>query len=294
MSTILPAGVLEQPPAFLDLTFEAHRMRFVGTPENPEWVASDVCDVLGIVNVSQALAGFDSDEKGIRNLYTLGGKQTLLTVYEPGLYKLLFKSKKPEAKRFQKWVTNEVLPSIRKYGIYPPPESAPYELTLKPYTARVVWVMQVRRAMRPGYWCVFVEGADILIAAECILGPANLEMKQYDLLDGSIGSHWSRYRQGKPWEGRRIPYDYTFPKGDPRGTVKPWSYPGQELPHFKHWLHSEYLAIHMPAYLESKYGKVNYQRALPLFAQMGVPMLADPSRAKKKLKKGEQTNHLAS
>ena len=62
-----------------------------------------------------------------------------------------------------------------------------------PYTSRVVWVMQVRRRLPRGYWCVFIEGADILIGAEHIFGPANLEMKQYDLLDGSIGARWAAF-----------------------------------------------------------------------------------------------------
>lgn len=125
----------------------------------------------------------------------------MLTVYEAGLYRLIFKSRKPEAKQFQKWVFNEVLPSIRKHGTYPPPENSAYRITLKPYTARVVWVMQVRRALEPGYWCVFIESAELMIGAEQIFGPANLEMKQYDLLDGSVGRHWSAFRAGKQWAG---------------------------------------------------------------------------------------------
>src|SRR6185437_8538155 len=198
MSTKLPTGpFLSQPP--INLEFEGRRVRFVGMPEKPEWVAQDVCDVIGLENVSRLLSDFDGDEKGIREVYTIRGKQSLLTVYEPGLYKLLFKkSRKPEVKRFQKWVFSEVLPSLRKYGVYPPPEDFAYKVTLKPYTSRVVWVMQVRRCLPRGYWCVFIEGAEILIGAEHIFGPANLEMKQYDLLDASIGAHWSPFRQDKP------------------------------------------------------------------------------------------------
>ena len=57
----------------------------VGTSDVPEWVAVDVCDCMGIDNVSRAVSDFDDDEKGIRNLHTLGGKQTLITLYESGL-----------------------------------------------------------------------------------------------------------------------------------------------------------------------------------------------------------------
>lgn len=109
MPTTMPVGDHNlQPP--LHLKYNGRRVRFVGTPDAPAWVAQDVCDILGIENVSSAVAGFDHDEKGVCTKYTIVGKQTLLTVYEPGLYKLIFKSRKPEAKRFQKWVFNEVLP----------------------------------------------------------------------------------------------------------------------------------------------------------------------------------------
>jgi prophage antirepressor-like protein len=260
-----------QPP--LNLKFEGRRVRFVGTSNSPEWVAQDVCDILGIENVSRALKDFDEDQKGIRNVYTIAGKQAMLTVYEFGLYRLIFTSRRPEAKRFQRWVFNEVLPSLRKYGVYPPPETSAYTITLKPYTARVVWVMHVRRCLPHGYWCVFIEGAEMLIGAEHVFGPADLEMKQYDLLDGSMGKCWSAYRQDKPWMGRRVSYDYTFPDGDPRGTVKPWAYPMQELEHFKMWLHSTYWSEHFPEYVKRKFGAKEFQRVLPIFAELGVPLI---------------------
>lgn len=101
--------------------FESNQVRFVGTAEAPEWVASDVCQVLGLDNTSQALVDFDELEKGITNVYTPGGEQEVLTVKEPGFYRLIFKSRKPVAKRFQRWVFHEVLPQIRKTGRYEAP-----------------------------------------------------------------------------------------------------------------------------------------------------------------------------
>ena len=188
------------------------------------------------------------------------------------------RSRKPEAKKFQKWVFKEVLPSIRKHGVYPPPEGASYQLTLKPYTAHIIWVLQVRRSLPKGFWCVFIEGHELLIGAEHIFGPADLEMKQYDLLDGSIGSHWVKFRQDKPWMGVRIGYQYTFPKGDPRGTVTPWCYPMQELEHFKVWLNGEYWTTHFPAYIRRKYGNTHFERAIPLFAGLGIPLASEGKR----------------
>jgi prophage antirepressor-like protein len=108
----------------LSLSFEGHQVRFVGTADNPEWVAQDVCLILGIKWDAHNLDNFDEDEKGRVTIPTPGGLQELLTVTEFGFYRLVMKSRKPEAKLFQKWVTSEVLPSIRKYGCYPPPVSS--------------------------------------------------------------------------------------------------------------------------------------------------------------------------
>lgn len=82
------------------------------------FVAKDVCDALGLDNNRQALTRLDEDEKGVTKVDTLGGKQEMAIVNESGLYNLIFTSNKPEAKAFRKWVTSEVLPSIRKTGKY--------------------------------------------------------------------------------------------------------------------------------------------------------------------------------
>lgn len=84
----------------------------------PWFVASDVCDALGVADPAQSCRSFDNDEKGLFTIQTLGGRQKVIHVSEPGFYKLVLKSRKPEAKAFQRWVTHEVLPSIRKKGGY--------------------------------------------------------------------------------------------------------------------------------------------------------------------------------
>jgi prophage antirepressor-like protein len=86
---------------------------------NPWWVAKDVCEVLGIGNVSDAIARLDDDEfDTIEVTDSIGRKQETYVVNESGLYSLIMTSRKPEAKAFKKWVTSEVLPSIRKTGSY--------------------------------------------------------------------------------------------------------------------------------------------------------------------------------
>ena len=84
----------------------------------PWFVAKDVCDALGIENNRNATARLDEDERGTSIVRTPSGEQTMTTVNESGLYNLIFQSRKPEAKKFRKWVTSEVLPSIRKTGRY--------------------------------------------------------------------------------------------------------------------------------------------------------------------------------
>lgn len=83
------------------------------------FVAKDVCEILNISKYRDVFARLDDDEKGCPVIVdTLGGKQSMATVKESGLYALIFLSNKPKAKLFRKWVTSEVLPSIRKFGFY--------------------------------------------------------------------------------------------------------------------------------------------------------------------------------
>lgn len=86
----------------------------------PWFIAKDVCAVLEIGNPSQALTNLDDDEKGITTTDTLGGPQKTVTVSESGFYRLVLRSRKPVAKEFQRWVTHEVLPQIRRTGGYIP------------------------------------------------------------------------------------------------------------------------------------------------------------------------------
>lgn len=91
------------------------------TDENadPWFVAKDVCNVLELSNVGQALARLDDDEKSSITLNDgIPGNPNRAIVSESGLYALILASRKPEAKEFKHWVTHEVLPSIRKHGAY--------------------------------------------------------------------------------------------------------------------------------------------------------------------------------
>lgn len=88
------------------------------------WVARDVCNALEIVNVGDAISRLDDDEKGVQNLDTPVGRRKMSTISESGLFSLILRSIKPQAKPFRKWVTAEVLPAIRKTGKYKAPTEA--------------------------------------------------------------------------------------------------------------------------------------------------------------------------
>ena len=85
----------------------------------PYFVGKDVAGILGYSNTRKALIDHvDEEDKGVTKCDTLGGKQDLVIINESGLYSLILSSKMPNAKKFKRWVTSEVLPAIRKHGLY--------------------------------------------------------------------------------------------------------------------------------------------------------------------------------
>ena len=94
------------------------KIRTITIDGEPWFVAVDVCKALQIANSRDALTRIDDDEKGVVLTDTLGGKQEVTIVNEPGLYMLVLSSRKPEAKAFKRWITHEVIPAIRKHGAY--------------------------------------------------------------------------------------------------------------------------------------------------------------------------------
>ena len=89
---------------------------FLDESGEPMFVAREVTDALALDRT--AVRKLDEDEKGVRLIHTLGGDQEMTTVTEPGFYKLVMRSRKPEAKAFQRWVTHDVLPALRRDGAY--------------------------------------------------------------------------------------------------------------------------------------------------------------------------------
>ena len=101
----------------MERVFEGYEVRAVIDEDgNPWFVAKDVCDVLGIANSRDATSSLGEDKRRTSTTDTLGGKQQVVIISESGLYRLLFQSRKPEAQRFCDWVTDIIIPEVRKTG----------------------------------------------------------------------------------------------------------------------------------------------------------------------------------
>lgn len=133
----------------LPYDFEENLCRVVLIAGEPWWVANDVCRILGLSNPRKAVGDLEDDEKGVTISDTLGGRQEMNVISESGMFALIFKSRKPEARRFRKWVTGTVLPELRRTGRYTlhdePPPTLPHEAQAAELQARV---SVVRTALR--------------------------------------------------------------------------------------------------------------------------------------------------
>lgn len=103
----------------INFQFETHQIRTVMINGDPWWVAKDICDVIGLSNPSEAVKAVDLDDLSQTEVIdSIGRKQKTNIVNESGLYTLILRSDKPEARSFKRWITSDVLPSLRKSGAY--------------------------------------------------------------------------------------------------------------------------------------------------------------------------------
>lgn len=120
--------------------FGDHIVRALLIDGAPWFVLADVCRALDIANPRNVAARLADDVKGVRLMDTPGGAQNIGIVNEPGLYEVVIRSDKPEARRFRRWVTADVLPAIRKTGSYSRYPAHPVQLPSKKELAQ--WVVE--------------------------------------------------------------------------------------------------------------------------------------------------------
>lgn len=117
-NAIAADGNVQVPTAQVFQFKQQQDVRAVLIDGEPWFVAGDVSDALGYRDAHNMVRILDDDEKGTHNMSTPSGSQEMLVINESGLYSAILRSRKPEAKAFKKWVTAEVLPAIRKHGMY--------------------------------------------------------------------------------------------------------------------------------------------------------------------------------
>ena len=129
--------------------FNSDEVRVVLINEECWFVASDIANVLEISSIRKNLAKLDDDEKGVYTIHTPGGNQEMSIVNEPGLYQLVFTSRKPQAKQFKRWLVHEVLPAIRKTGEYSVNKPPVEQITLNSLTEAAKTVLDLRNSKLP-------------------------------------------------------------------------------------------------------------------------------------------------
>ncbi|MGR6465394.1 BRO-N domain-containing protein [Rhizobium sp. PAMB 3182] len=141
--------------AVVNFAFEENLVRVIEQDGEPWFVANDICKCLSLANPRKAVGDLDDDEKGVTISDTLGGRQEVNIVSEPGVYRLVFRSRKPEAERFKRWLAHEVIPAIRRTGTYiaerqtptPVTEVAPMDVTAR----KVAMVTEARMTKGPAF-----------------------------------------------------------------------------------------------------------------------------------------------
>lgn len=111
--------------AITPFVFEDKLVRTVSQNGEPWFAGRDVCGVLDIRDHHQALERLDDDERGRYNVPTPQGVQEMIVISEPGVFRLIFTSRKPEAERFKRWLAHEVLPQLRRTGKFSVEKEAP-------------------------------------------------------------------------------------------------------------------------------------------------------------------------
>lgn len=188
--------------------FDGNDIRFVGTWDNPEWIAQDICNVLGIVNSRDALSRLDDYQKGSFPVTdNMGRSQVMATVKEPGLYALVLTSRKENAKRFQRWVF-EVIETIRKTGRY--------ELEQRKGT---YWYERIKiatssesRPLPSGCFCIYIEMMNFFSHLESqlnyVMPDFNPETEEYIVPDISIGLGFNKFLRSEEELDKRIRLEF--------------------------------------------------------------------------------------
>lgn len=187
---------------------ELGTIRIVGTSDAPQFCLSDICKILGL-QAAAVTRRLEKDVISSHTLLTSGGYQALSFVTEDGLYDVILDSRKPEAKRFRKWVTSEVLPTIRKHGAYMTKDTLERAITEPDFLIQLATTLKEEKAKR-------LEAEQQCEAQKQIIGEMEKKVSYLDLILSSTSTMtitqiaqdygMSGQRMNKLLHGLRIQY----------------------------------------------------------------------------------------
>lgn len=185
--------------------FEQNEVRTILVNDEPYFVAKDSAAILGYKRTADAIKQHvDAEDKGVGEIQTPGGVQRMTLINESGLYSLIFSSQLPNAKKFKRWVTSEVLPTIRKNGMYATDEllnnpDLLIEVATKLKEERMLRLVAEQKVaeMQPK-----VNYHDIILANKSVT-PISFIAKNYGMsamqMNKLLHDFGIQYRQGKTW-----------------------------------------------------------------------------------------------
>lgn len=183
-------------------------VRTIGDFENPRFCLADVCRILELPQVAKVVQRLNKDVLSTHPLETAGGVQEMYFVNEDGLYDVILDSRKPNAKKFRKWITSEVIPSIRKHGVYMTTKAAEeilsnpdfiIELAQQVKTARAqieVLNTQVAELQTKANYCDVVLQCKELVTTSVIAKDYGYSAKAFNKLLHELGV---QFRQSDIW-----------------------------------------------------------------------------------------------
>lgn len=207
---------------------EFGQVRVVVINEEPWFVLADVCKVLELTTPAKVSARLEEDEKGVTSIHTLGGQQKMTIINESGLYSVILRSDKPQAKPFRKWVTSEVLPTIRKHGAYMVDSVLEQALASPDFLIQLATQLKAEKEknkelsdtvheqsakieeMKPKYtYCEVVLACPNAISVSVIAKDYGMSARQ---LNSILADKKIQYKQGKIWllYQKYAEYDYTI------------------------------------------------------------------------------------
>lgn len=210
-----------------NFVFDGSQIRTLAINDEPYFVGKDVAEILGYSNPQKAIRNHvDEEDRGVTKMGTPGGIQDLTIINESGLYSLIMSSKLPDAKRFKRWVTSEVLPQIRKHGMYATAEllNNP-DLAIQAFTAlkaerekvqalsltNAIQAQQIAELQpKASYYDVILNCKDLISISKI----AKDYGKSGRWLNKELHRRHIQYKQGKQWllYQEYAPYGYTSTK----------------------------------------------------------------------------------